>query len=209
MIGTQRASNISSFVSLSLSLSLSVSRSLDFRTGYESVLFIRPELTQILLSRVPASKILLNKQVVDIDDNPEEELVTVHCADASSYKASILIGADGTYSNVRQSLYKTLGEKGVLPKDDTKELEVGFACIVGTTGPMDPEKYPVLKDDYGHFDSIIGGVRHNVRLSKEMERATKKSRPIHLDLTFFCVLSYIQTKSGALVTSPTTDSRGG
>lgn len=112
-------------MSLSLS-SLYLFRFYDPRTGYESVLFIRPELTQILLSRVPASKILLNKQVVDIEDNPEQEQVTVHCADGSSYKASLLIGADGTYSNVRQSLYKTLDEKGLLPMNDTKELEVGF-----------------------------------------------------------------------------------
>lgn len=146
-----------------------------FRTGYESVLFIRPELTQILLSRVPTSKILLNKQVVDIEDKLTEEKVTVHCADGSSYKADILIGADGTYSSVRQSLYKTLDEKGMLPQEDAKELEVGFTCIVGCTRPMDPEKYPVLKDNYGHFDTVLGGVRHNVSNSRGPE-GTRSSR---------------------------------
>jgi len=146
-----------------------------FRTGNERVLFIRPELTQILLSRVPTSKILLNKQVVDIEDKLTEEKVTVHCADGSSYKADILIGADGTYSSVRQSLYKTLDEKGMLPQEDAKELEVGFTCIVGCTRPMDPEKYPVLKDNYGHFDTVLGGVRHNVSNSRGPE-GTRSSR---------------------------------
>ena len=48
-----------------------------------------------------------------------------------------------------------------MPKSDKEPLEVGYTCMVGVTAPMDPEKYPALKDDYTHFRSVVGGVRHN------------------------------------------------
>lgn len=55
-------------------------------------------------------------------------------------------------------------EEGILPEEDKAPLNVGFTCMVGVTGPMDPEKYPALKDDFAHFKSVIGGIRHSVSI---------------------------------------------
>ena len=73
-------------------------------------------------------------------------------------------GLDGTYSAVRQNLYKVLEAEGKLPKSDKEPLGVGYTCMVGVTEPMDPEKYPELKDGICHFKSVVGGARHNVSL---------------------------------------------
>ncbi|KAF9348867.1 hypothetical protein BGX34_002203, partial [Mortierella sp. NVP85] len=93
--------------------------------GYESLVFARPKLYELLLSQVPVHKINYNKKVVQTDE--KDDKVHVYCADGSHYQGDILVGADGAYSSVRQSLYKQLDQKGILPKSDLKNFE--FACI--------------------------------------------------------------------------------
>ena len=35
-------------------------------------------------------------------------------------------------------------EKGILPKSDSEDLVAGYTCMVGVTGELDIEKYPML-----------------------------------------------------------------
>jgi hypothetical protein len=109
-----------------------------------------------LLSKVPAHKINNNKKVVQTDE--KDDKVHIHCADGSHYQGDILVGADGAYSSVRQSLYNQLDEKGILLKSDLKNFE--FACInmVGVSNPLQPENYPQLKDEQCHFTSVTAGL---------------------------------------------------
>ncbi|KAF8953789.1 hypothetical protein BGZ46_003137 [Entomortierella lignicola] len=86
---------------------------------------------------------------------PQLEGVMIRLSDGSTAHGDILVGADGAYSGVRQHLYKELEKLGKLPKSDTKPLTKGFICMVGLTSPMDPENYPVLKDDVCHADAMI------------------------------------------------------
>ncbi|KAG0280762.1 hypothetical protein BGZ95_008788 [Linnemannia exigua] len=51
---------------------------------------------------------------------------------------SSLVGADGDYSGVRKVLYKTVSEN------------------IGTTGSLDPVKYPGIDDEIAHCSQIIG-----------------------------------------------------
>ena len=69
--------------------------------------------------------------------------------------------------NFRQNMYNVMDEEGILPKADKEPLNVGFTCMVGVTRPMDPKKYPELSDDFAHFRSVVGGVRHSVRCKKK------------------------------------------
>ncbi|KAG0042590.1 hypothetical protein BGZ83_000288 [Gryganskiella cystojenkinii] len=118
---------------------------------------------RLLLSKVPAQRIANGKRVLKIEENTKDnpDKVTVTCADNCEYVADVVVGADGTYSAVRQNLYKVLEAEGKLPKSDKEPLGVGYTCMVGVTEPMDPEKYPELKDGIAHFKSVVGGVRHN------------------------------------------------
>ena len=59
-------------------------------------------------------------------------------------------------------MYEVLRQKKKLPKSDGEPLDIGYVCMVGVTGPLDSEKYLVLKDDYCHFANVMGGARYSV-----------------------------------------------
>lgn len=80
----------------------------------------------------------------------------IQCSDNSSYLGDILIGADGAYSAVRQSLYRQLNEKKELPFKDTQGLKIGYMTMVGTTEPLEEDAYEELKDDFTRFNFVIG-----------------------------------------------------
>ena len=92
-----------------------------------------------------------------------KEGVMIRCADGTTYHGDILVGADGAYSAVRQHLYRTLKDQNLLPPTDAKELTKGFICLVGTTNPLDPEVYPLVKKQDCVFSQVIGkGTSFNV-----------------------------------------------
>ncbi|KAG0237453.1 hypothetical protein BGW41_008395 [Actinomortierella wolfii] len=115
-----------------------------YKYGYMSLFFSRPELLRWLKSKVPSEKILLGKRIQSTTQN--ENGVKIFCTDGSSYDADILIGADGAYSAVRQSLYQNLAKKtNSLPPSDTAPLRFDQFCILGITKPLD-HRYPELKN---------------------------------------------------------------
>ncbi|KAG0214005.1 hypothetical protein B0O80DRAFT_457230 [Mortierella sp. GBAus27b] len=123
--------------------------------GYDFLVFSRPKLYDLLLSKIPADKVHFGKKVLSIR-HPQEGGVVIHCSDNSSYLGDIVVGADGAYSAVRQSIYKTLGERNELPIKDTLGLKIGYMTMVGTTDPLSEDEYKDLKDDFTHFSFIIG-----------------------------------------------------
>lgn len=114
----------------------------------------RYDLIRVLLSRVPPRKILYNKRV--LSTKHEDDEVIIHCHDNTTYGGTILVGADGAYSSVRQNMYKELSVKGLLPKVDAKPLGYDYDCLVGVTKPLDPKKYPVLNDEFCEFQIVLG-----------------------------------------------------
>ncbi|KAF8930986.1 hypothetical protein BGZ58_007909 [Dissophora ornata] len=124
------------------------------KAGYDSFVCHRPDLYNLLLSKVPPKNISFNKRVVWLLQNNEG--VMIRTSDNETYHGDILVGADGAYSAVRQNLYKDLINKNELPAADMEEPKLGHVCMVGTTEPMDPEEYPKLKDKHCHFSTIIG-----------------------------------------------------
>ncbi|KAF9947872.1 hypothetical protein BGZ72_010189 [Mortierella alpina] len=90
---------------------------LDHRSTEKRVI-ARPKLYQILLSKVPASKIHMGKKVVSMIQEPGpqngqqndqlEYPVSVTCADGTQFFGDIVVGADGAYSATRQLLYQQI-----------------------------------------------------------------------------------------------------
>ncbi|KAF9183218.1 hypothetical protein BGZ51_004179 [Haplosporangium sp. Z 767] len=107
------------------------------------LVFARPDLYDLLLAKVPAHKIKMNKKVIAMIQN--EQGVAVRCQDKSIYVADILVGADGTHSGVRQTLYRRLQNTNILPECDSRTMGKGYSCLVGVTKPLDPAKYPKLR----------------------------------------------------------------
>lgn len=121
----------------------------------------RPDLYNVLLSRVPTDKISLNKKVVDIEQN--EQGVTIHTSDGEAYHGDILVGADGAYSAVRDRLFEQMEKENILPIADKTGLTAGNICIAGTTRPLDPTKFPIVKHDHTRFMNYVGqGNAHSV-----------------------------------------------
>ena len=123
------------------------------RIGYETVLFPRQALHALLLSKVPAEKVHYNKKVLSMQQNKDG--VMIRCADGTTYHGDILVGADGAHSGVRQHLYKTLQRENKLPHSDAKDMSKGFMAMVGTTSPLDGEKYPFVKSTTSTFNQVI------------------------------------------------------
>ncbi|KAF8936870.1 hypothetical protein BGZ58_003596 [Dissophora ornata] len=122
---------------------------------YDLYVFGRPEFHELLLSKVPKEKIHFGKRVLSVGQSDHGAMI--RCADGTTYDGDILIGADGAYSAVRQSLYERLAKDGKLPKSDTLNISADYTCMVGITEALDPEKYAVAKDDISHFAAVIAG----------------------------------------------------
>ncbi|KAF9432026.1 hypothetical protein BGZ76_011398 [Entomortierella beljakovae] len=127
------------------------------RYGYSGLFVNRPELHNFLLSKVPSEKIHWGKCILELEQNEHEVMIRV--ADGTTYHGDVLIGAGkyGAYSAVRQSLYKSMVNKGInIPKSDTSPLHFDSNCVVGVTEIQSEEDYPFLKEKNGDFHVIVG-----------------------------------------------------
>ncbi|KAF9385646.1 hypothetical protein CPB97_004616 [Podila verticillata] len=124
------------------------------RYGDDVGVVTRPDLAKLLATLVPKDKIHFNTRVMSTIQS--EDRVTLQCSDHKEYQGSILIGADGAYSNTRQTLYNSMAEKGILPESDGEPLGYGFDCAVGVTEPLDEAVYPALKEKYCRFEIMLG-----------------------------------------------------
>ncbi|KAF9103330.1 hypothetical protein BGX27_010628 [Mortierella sp. AM989] len=122
-------------------------------TAYDSLFFARPRFYEILRKRIPDHRISFNKRILRNEE--KEGKVIIHCSDNSSYIGDILVGADGAYSGVRQSMYKRMNEKGLLPKSDLENFSIGYTTIVGIAIPPNPDKYPKLNEEHASFNQIL------------------------------------------------------
>ncbi|KAG0076309.1 hypothetical protein BGZ90_008871 [Linnemannia elongata] len=121
--------------------------------GYGNILFSRPEFHSLLLSKIPTNRIHYNKKVTSVEQTEVHALI--RCADGQTHEGDILIGADGAYSTVRTSIYNDLKKENKLPANDIQEMNVGYACVVGTTTALSTEKYPCLKGETSKFAVCI------------------------------------------------------
>ncbi|KAG0013183.1 hypothetical protein BGZ80_011246 [Entomortierella chlamydospora] len=114
-----------------------------------------PKLYELLLKQIPPNKFSLNKKVLRSEE--KDGRAVIHCSDNTTYEGDILVGADGAYSGVRQSLYKRLDKEGLLPRVDLEDFQIGYTFMVGVAEPKDPEKYPELKEPLARLPIVVGG----------------------------------------------------
>ncbi|KAF9426576.1 hypothetical protein BGZ76_002699 [Entomortierella beljakovae] len=120
--------------------------------GYPILAYSRPDFYDILRKRVPTEKISFKKKILKTEE--KEGKVIIHCSDNTSYTGDILIGADGAYSGVRQSLYKHMESKGLLPESDLQAFSVGYTIVVGLA-KGDPKKHPMLEETRRKFCQVL------------------------------------------------------
>ncbi|KAF9315054.1 hypothetical protein BG006_003833, partial [Podila minutissima] len=122
--------------------------------GSNELVMSRHDLHSLLLSKIPEENIHLGKKILWFTQ--DEDGVTIRTSDKKFFHGDILVGADGAYSAVRQSLYKSLKAKGSLPAVDDVPLPFDCVCLVGQTVPMDPEKFPGLKLPNTQCSYVVG-----------------------------------------------------
>ncbi|KAF8940802.1 hypothetical protein EDD21DRAFT_402051 [Dissophora ornata] len=127
--------------------------------GYLPHIVARPELYDILQKALPAHKIHFQKRVLSLKQKEDE--VSVRCSDNTIYDGSIIVGADGAYSGIRQGLFKKLFENGTLPESDFdwEQLPFSSVCLVGQTRVMgkDDERFKdVMEETFSRFDIVVG-----------------------------------------------------
>ncbi|KAK3814912.1 MAG: hypothetical protein J3Q66DRAFT_343368 [Benniella sp.] len=123
--------------------------------GYHSLIMSRPDLHAFLLSQIPADKIRFGKRVLSISQD-DDNGVLIRTSDGKTHEGDILIGCDGAYSGVRQSLYERMASEGILPNSDAEEMKVCHMSILGTTEPMDPQERPAIANVESCAHAIIG-----------------------------------------------------
>lgn len=135
----------------------------------------RRDLHAFLLSEVPQEKMTLGTKVLSIQQN--QYGVMIRTNDGKHHHADILIGSDGAYSAVRQSLFKQMSAQGILPKSDGEALKVCHMGILGTTERLDPEKFPRAHETYGHSGVVIGDkTRHTVSFVQTMSMGVGRQK---------------------------------
>ncbi|KAG0093524.1 hypothetical protein BGZ93_009963 [Podila epicladia] len=128
------------------------------RYGAENRSISRPDLVNLLLTLIPTGKVQYNKQVLSTKQDGNK--VVIQCSDNSLHVGSILVGADGAYSSVRQNIYQELEHAGTLPKADATPMGCDFDCLVGVTLPLDPTLFPVCNDQFSDFEIILSDDAH-------------------------------------------------
>ncbi|KAG0090105.1 hypothetical protein BGZ93_009497 [Podila epicladia] len=121
--------------------------------GYPAMILDRPAFYDVLLKKLPKHKLLYSKRVLSIEQ--DNTSATVKCADGSTYTSSIIIGADGAHSIVRESMYKDLAAKGKLSASDAEPLSFDQHCLVGVTKPLDSSVHEILKREQCDFEIVI------------------------------------------------------
>ncbi|KAF9353025.1 hypothetical protein BGX34_011843 [Mortierella sp. NVP85] len=125
------------------------------RTGYDYIIFSRPDMYQLILSQIPSERLHLNKKIVSVQQNVHQG-VSIRCADGTEHQGDILVGADGAYSTVRHHMFEDVRQKNELPASDDEELSVGYVCMVGTTKPFENGRFDtIFQEKYSRFERII------------------------------------------------------
>ncbi|KAG0304197.1 hypothetical protein BGZ98_005811 [Dissophora globulifera] len=121
-------------------------------TGLQGFIIARSVMHDLMWRQVPTDKIHLGKRVLSMKQN--EYGVQIQFSDNTMAEGDILIGADGAYSAVRQSLYARLKKDGLLPSSDDGGLPFSCVYLAGQTNPMNPAMYPELTDPVSRFSSV-------------------------------------------------------
>ncbi|KAK3804525.1 MAG: hypothetical protein J3Q66DRAFT_362529 [Benniella sp.] len=126
------------------------------RYGHAIRVIPRSILYRILLSHIPPDKIHFNKRVIrtqehDPDGNGNSNgFMSCFCEDGGS----ILVGADGTYSTIRQELFQRLQASGEV-EIDGQRIATSSHCFAGITEPLDTEEFEALGENTASFNWLM------------------------------------------------------
>ncbi|KAF8946912.1 hypothetical protein BGZ47_010976 [Haplosporangium gracile] len=113
--------------------------------GFEGRLIPRKVLYAIILAQVPDDRLRKAKRMSWMTQG--ENGVHVKFTNGTEFEGDILVEADGAFSAVRKYPYECLQKDHKLPPSDAKDLPFSCVSIAGYTGPLDPEKFTLVKEE--------------------------------------------------------------
>ncbi|KAF9379889.1 hypothetical protein CPC16_010548 [Podila verticillata] len=141
--------------------------------GHYNYIVSRPLLYDMLLRLIPAQKLHFGKRVLSISQG--EHGVLIRTSDNMTHEGDILVGADGAYSAVRQSLYGQLKRDNKLPSGDDQPLPFTCVALVGQTYPLDVNKFPeVDRPDCLNHGVISATTPHSVSPEHHLDVESSK-----------------------------------
>ncbi|KAF9907104.1 hypothetical protein EC991_011322 [Linnemannia zychae] len=124
--------------------------------GCEGRIIGRTQLYDILLNAIPAERCHMGMRMVSMTQkDPATGKAIVKFLDGSEFSGDIIVGADGAYSAVRQSLYEELKAENSLPASDAEDLPFSVVCVAGYTLPVDAAKFPAVKEERSQFWNVL------------------------------------------------------
>ena len=140
----------------------------------------RHDLTRVLydsLPDVPQNKVLTNKKVASISST--QEGVSVSCADGSSYAGSVVIGADGAESTVRDCMRALARKVGSEQVNDERPFLATYRCLwIRFPTNISPGLYPGFASETHGQDvatqSFGGKGTTTTRVYERMKKPTRK-----------------------------------
>ncbi|KAF9438392.1 hypothetical protein BGZ76_008172 [Entomortierella beljakovae] len=116
------------------------------RYGYDTLTIVRPKLHDILLSRIPAYKILFGKRVTSMAQNGDG--TKVRCEDGSAYNGDIIVASDGGASPIRKAIYEAIKSrsKKLAHPADYAQPKLDQRCIAGVSEPLSIKQFPILDE---------------------------------------------------------------
>ncbi|KAF9124986.1 hypothetical protein BGW39_007752 [Mortierella sp. 14UC] len=121
--------------------------------GYGFRIVSRTMLHALFIKQVPAHKVHFGNRVLNVTEDNDK--VTIHLSNNTTFVGDVVVGADGAYSAVRQRMYDQLKNKGELPRSDYEELPFSYTCLVGQTEALDPDEFPCIKDPFCQFNLVL------------------------------------------------------
>ncbi|KAG0282689.1 hypothetical protein BGZ96_000211 [Linnemannia gamsii] len=98
------------------------------RYGYFNIVLTRPDFHKILQRHVPLHKVHFSKKVLEVTQTSER--AQIRCSDNMVYHADIVIGADGAYSGIRQSMYRCILAQSRKPPNAVRLEKRGLALTL-------------------------------------------------------------------------------
>ncbi|KAG0206706.1 hypothetical protein BGX33_007282 [Mortierella sp. NVP41] len=136
-----------------------VTHTLDYSEAinmYGSVGYVlpKPVLFDILLSHIPEHKLFFGTKILSVSSG--DKFVTVMKDNGDSAVCDILVGADGTYSVVRRSIFDQLRKSDMMDPRDLEPMDYSTVCLIGQTKPLTDIEFPNMQLEDAQFVRILG-----------------------------------------------------
>ncbi|KAG0283052.1 hypothetical protein BGZ96_012586 [Linnemannia gamsii] len=114
----------------------------------------KPVLYNILLRHVPSAKIIRGSKILSVSSG--DSFVTVLQDNGDTAVCDIVVGADGIYSAVRQSIFDHMRKDNVMDPKNKEPMKYSTVCLIGQTRALSDVEFPIMAKQDCQFIRVLG-----------------------------------------------------